>query len=130
MREVIMSEVRPEAAHLAVVITDGQSQQWVETYAQAKQARDQGIEMFAIGVGKVGGSGGISMEELNEIAGREDHVFIAHDYSALHQLQATLAYRTCKSGEACNGRAGFVGEDWCGCVGLCQLRSLGAQRLI
>ena len=48
-----MTKARAGVAHIAIVLTDGQSQDWQVTYDEASRAQHAGIDMFAIGVGKV-----------------------------------------------------------------------------
>ncbi|XP_041347924.1 cartilage matrix protein-like [Gigantopelta aegis] len=90
-----MAKARPGVARIAIVLTDGQSQEWQNTYDEAKFAQAAGVSMFAIGVGKVGKQ--LSMEELEKIAGNSDHVFVAADYNALNTIKFELDSKTCMS---------------------------------
>ncbi|GFR72950.1 collagen alpha-1(XIV) chain [Elysia marginata] len=48
----LMSEKRPLAAHIGIVITDGRSQNPQRTASAAQTARDANLLMYAVGVGK------------------------------------------------------------------------------
>merc|ERR1719204_751930 len=67
-----MQHARPDAAHVAIVITDGESQEHEKTKAEAALAQNQHIVMYAVGVGRIGKE--LNQEELDDIAGRHDHV--------------------------------------------------------
>lgn len=78
--------------NIAVVITDGRSQETNKTKAMAEVAHRRGIKMFAIGVGKR-----VSQEELRNIASDPnwEHVFEVDNYRALDSIKDTLTSRTC-----------------------------------
>ncbi|GFR96142.1 collagen alpha-5(VI) chain, partial [Elysia marginata] len=84
--------MRPNAAHIAIVITDGQSQNAGATAAEAKRLQDKGITVFSIGVG-----GGAKQSELNAIATDPDnsHVFVVTDFDSLNQIKGSLQQRAC-----------------------------------
>ncbi|XP_046566934.1 collagen alpha-1(XXI) chain-like, partial [Haliotis rubra] len=63
----MLPKQRAYAAHIAIVMTDGQSQDKEKTQKEAAKARKDGINMFAIGVGL-----SLSGEELLNIAGRKE----------------------------------------------------------
>lgn len=79
--------------NIAIVVTDGQSQNPTQTAAEAKLARDAGINMLAIGVGS-----GAKAAELNAIATDPDstHVFQADNFDALNSLKALLSNKACE----------------------------------
>ncbi|GFO24025.1 LOW QUALITY PROTEIN: collagen alpha-5(vi) chain [Plakobranchus ocellatus] len=84
--------MRPNAAHIAIVITDGQSQNAAATAAEARRLRNKGITVFSIGVG-----GGAKQSELNAIATDPDssHVFVVTDFDSLNQIKGTLQQKAC-----------------------------------
>ena len=85
------AQTRSGAVKLAVVITDGKSENPTATMKQARLVREAGINLFALGVGKAA-----DQDELVNIAGREDRVFKADNYDALHSIRDILAIETCK----------------------------------
>ncbi|XP_046341813.2 collagen alpha-6(VI) chain-like [Haliotis rufescens] len=91
MREKqMLPKQRAHAVHIAIVMTDGQSQDWEKTQKEAAKARDAGISMFAIGVGL-----NLSQKELLGIAGDQDRVFTVADYKALDTIRQDLDDKTC-----------------------------------
>ncbi|KAH9524227.1 hypothetical protein Btru_053845 [Bulinus truncatus] len=94
-------QMRDSAAHLAIVITDGQSQDTDKTAAAAENARWKGITMFAIGVGEVISErsyflrGQINIRELTSIAGTRDHAFNVKEYSELNLIKSQLLRKAC-----------------------------------
>ncbi|WAR12942.1 CO6A6-like protein, partial [Mya arenaria] len=84
---------RANVPNIAIVVTDGQSNNPTLTAAEAKAARDAGITILAIGVGH-----GVERSELNEIASDPDstHVFTADSFSALSSLNALLSTKACE----------------------------------
>ncbi|XP_059147172.1 collagen alpha-5(VI) chain-like [Physella acuta] len=82
--------VRPEAQKISIVITDGNSQLWKETKAEAASARNDGIVLFAIGVGK-----DIRGDELTNIAGDASRVTQVDNYDKLGTIKESLAQKTC-----------------------------------
>ncbi|XP_035826806.1 uncharacterized protein LOC101848762 [Aplysia californica] len=85
--------MRPNAAHIAIVVTDGQSQSAAATAAEAKRLRDKGITVFSIGVG-----GGAKQSELNAIASDpdKDHVFVVTNFDSLNQIKGSLQQKACE----------------------------------
>ena len=84
---------RKNAIHVAVVITDGKSQDRKKTFHAAALARKAGIHVFAIGVGDL-----VEYRELEEIASRppEEHVFEVDDFQSLDSMKFILANKTCQ----------------------------------
>ncbi|KAH9515009.1 hypothetical protein Btru_021656 [Bulinus truncatus] len=82
--------VRPGVTKIGIVITDGNSQEWKVTKSAAEEARNDGINMFAIGVGQ-----GIRDEELLNIAGDPSRVTKVDNYDKLNSIKETLAHQTC-----------------------------------
>ncbi|XP_012945016.1 collagen alpha-6(VI) chain [Aplysia californica] len=80
---------RSWAERVGLVITDGNSQESAKTKEAARQARESGITMFAIGVGNV------KDQELVNIAGDASRVFKVDSYDELENIKQTLAHQTC-----------------------------------
>ncbi|XP_039768812.1 matrilin-4 [Ornithorhynchus anatinus] len=80
---------RPGSRRVGLLVTDGRSQDDVSPWAA--RAKDRGIVMFAVGVGKA------VEEELREIASDpvERHVSYAADFGALTRLLDHLKLDTC-----------------------------------
>lgn len=81
---------RPWAERVSVVITDGNSQNWRLTKQAAEDARQDGIIIFAVGVGA-----GVRDEELLNIAGDESRVTKVQNYDQLDSIKEILASKTC-----------------------------------
>ncbi|XP_078092302.1 matrilin-4 [Mustelus asterias] len=84
---------RPESENLprvCVVFTDGRSQDSISEWA--KKAKDAGITMYAVGVGKA------VEDELREIASEpvDQHFFYASDFSAIDQIAENLKLNICE----------------------------------
>ncbi|XP_046378047.2 cartilage matrix protein-like [Haliotis rufescens] len=95
---------RPGAAHVAIVITDGQSKDTEATIAAAKAAHRAGIYVFAIGVGE-----SVDQQELKDIASNPDtrFIFTVSDFAALSEIRNLLAIRTCEVDQP----EGFINEQ-------------------
>ncbi|ESO97299.1 hypothetical protein LOTGIDRAFT_231504 [Lottia gigantea] len=91
MRENIMSEARTGVRKICIVITDGESQDSKKTAAEAKLARDAGIQMMAVGVSK-----SVNENELNRIAGDPSQVYIVETYDELDQIKEDLFGKACE----------------------------------
>ncbi|KAK1172597.1 matrilin-2-like, partial [Acipenser oxyrinchus oxyrinchus] len=90
---------------IAMIVTDGRPQDTVEEVSG--QARDSGINIFAIGVGRV------DMSTLRAIGSEphEEHVFLVANFSQIETLTSVFQSKLC-------------GEDFCalelhGCQHLC-----------
>lgn len=81
---------RPTAAKMLVVIADGDSHPDPE--AAADEARAQGIDVVAVGVGK-----GISSDELQKIAGPEGKVLNVDDYTQLSSIVSKTSKIACEA---------------------------------
>lgn len=84
---------RTDVAHIMVLLTDGQSDNPMVTEEEATKAKEQGIYIFAIGVG-----GNIDIRELEQISSdpKEDYAFTVDNFDALSSLKNILAMQTCK----------------------------------
>ena len=82
----------PEVTQVAIVITDGQSDNKSLTMQAAARARQQGTHIFAIGVGDK-----VDEEELKSIASTppEQYVHRVHNYTGLASIKELLAIQTC-----------------------------------
>ncbi|RUS89867.1 hypothetical protein EGW08_002397 [Elysia chlorotica] len=99
--------MRTYAAQIAIVITDGDSNDKSATAASAKRMRDKGITVFSIGVGD-----GPDQAELRAIASDPDntHVFSVNNFNSLNQIKAALQQRACEAKPAflCDGQADIM----------------------
>ncbi|KAK2171367.1 hypothetical protein NP493_1068g00015 [Ridgeia piscesae] len=88
------SLARPGVPRIAIVITDGESEDPVMTEKAAKVARDDGIIMFAVGVGNKA-----NRKELVSIASSpvNDYMFMVDNYAGLKTLRKILAWRACQA---------------------------------
>uniref|UniRef100_A0A4W5L694 Collagen alpha-1(XXI) chain n=1 Tax=Hucho hucho TaxID=62062 RepID=A0A4W5L694_9TELE len=87
-----LSERGPKGvARIAVVLTDGKSQD--EVKAAAEEARRRGIIIFAIGVGSE-----TEEEELNAIGNKPSstYVFYVNDYKAISKIRETIRQKLCE----------------------------------
>lgn len=93
MLTVLFLGHRTGVPKIAVVITDGNSANRANTFAEAKKARDSGIQVIAIGVGH-----GINQKELEGIASspKSQYVYNAENFDVLNTLQASLSSKTCE----------------------------------
>ena len=83
---------------VAIVITDGQSADPVETKVEAKKLHQLGITVYAIGVGN---SRMYDINELKTIASDPDNgVYTVSSYSALKEITKTFHIQPCK-GKSC-----------------------------
>ena len=84
-----------ESRHVAVVITDGQSNDAIDTLMQAEMLHDQtDFQVFAIGVGS-----GINQDELMNIASDPDFVILLDDFDSeqLRIFEDEIRRQTCRS---------------------------------
>ena len=94
MREVMFGPDhgdRSRVANLGIVITDGESNvDQDKTLPYAKEARDAGIVLFAVGIGDE-----VVDEELNGITGNISYVFKATDFEMLEDIQQFVSSAAC-----------------------------------
>ncbi|KAK0047864.1 FMRFamide receptor [Biomphalaria pfeifferi] len=83
---------RPNAGKIAVVITDGNSQNAAETAAAAARLKQSGVTVIAVGVGS-----SISQTELKAIASGDSNVFNVNNYSVLDAIRAGLVTQACEA---------------------------------
>ncbi|KAK3096747.1 hypothetical protein FSP39_002868, partial [Pinctada imbricata] len=84
---------RPNATHVAIVVTDGESQSKRSTKAAAKAAKESGIQIFAIGVGMR-----TDYQELRSIGSDPEgkHVFRVNRFSELGTIKDRLPRNACE----------------------------------
>lgn len=90
MRTVQMVNTRPAVPKVAIVLTDGNSQEPRRTQESAALARAENITMFAVGVGSK-----VSNAELVNIAGDQARVIQVNSYDDLKDIKERLARKTC-----------------------------------
>ena len=83
---------RRHVAHLAIILTDGQSEDMDKTIREAKLAHKQGIYLFTVGIGDQ-----IDRQELKVIASEPTEGFMLEisDFDALSSINSILAIKTC-----------------------------------
>lgn len=96
MRDLMFQEhngARRDVPHIAIILSDGRSNDPLYAMTEAKTARRMGITMFAIGVGD-----DVARYELTSIASDPDseYVFQVGDYVALQYIKELLAIRACE----------------------------------
>lgn len=82
---------RSGVAKIAVVITDGQSNNKIETLKEAEKLRNSGVIIFSVGVG-----GGVDRSELSGMASRSSYVFDVATFSALDSIRDRLTKTACE----------------------------------
>ncbi|XP_050409413.1 collagen alpha-1(XIV) chain-like [Patella vulgata] len=86
------------SSKVGIVITDGKSSSTSATLTEAKNAKDQNINMFAIGVGT-----NIDNQELNGIASSTGQVLLVANYTLLAQQIKSLVDEICETTNPCDG---------------------------
>ncbi|XP_052826155.1 protein PIF isoform X1 [Octopus bimaculoides] len=89
--KMMEAESRPNAARVAIVITDGRSSHPIQTTQEALKAKSAGIVMLTVGVGHA-----ISRAELSQIATSEREMFDVSDFSGLQGVVGILRKLLCK----------------------------------
>lgn len=84
---------RQNAAKIGIIVTDGQSSNVLLTIWEAAKTKQQGIRLFAIGIGV-----NTNERELQGIASKpeSEHVFKIDNFEALESIRQILAVRTCE----------------------------------
>ncbi|XP_036361191.1 matrilin-3-like isoform X4 [Octopus sinensis] len=90
--EMMEAESRPNAARVAIVITDGRSKHPIQTTQEALKAKSAGIVMLTVGVGHA-----ISRAELSQIATSEREMFDVSNFSGLQGIVGILRKLLCKN---------------------------------
>ncbi|CAF1030527.1 unnamed protein product [Didymodactylos carnosus] len=78
---------RPTAKNVAIVFTDGESNEPAATVVAAKALRGSNVEIYSVGVA------GAKLSELNDIASSNTHVYFTHQIEALKKA----LYKTLKA---------------------------------
>lgn len=85
---------RPDIKNIAIVITDGIANVRAETTVpEAEKARDEGIEIFTIGI-----TNEVDERELREIASppERSHVFRVQDFDRINDILDNVISRACE----------------------------------
>ena len=95
MRDVMFRAehgARPDVPRIAIVLTDGRSNDPLYTMKESELTRKAGVTLFAIGVGD-----DASTYELSRIASNPDknYVFKVENYDALIKIRELLAIKAC-----------------------------------
>ena len=75
-----------------MVFTDGDATDKRDLPAAAKKWRQDGVTLFAIGIGKA-----ISHAGLKAIAGKEDRIIQVANFKAIGEMAKTVLKKVCKS---------------------------------
>jgi len=93
-RGFIRERFREGVAQILIVLTDGKSNNGNLTKVESKRARDLGMYIFAIGIGR-----GTDDQELTDIASQPSRKYKFHvtSFGALEGLEDVLAKSTCET---------------------------------
>ncbi|XP_050968711.1 matrilin-4 isoform X12 [Labeo rohita] len=113
---------RPAAKNIprvGLVFTDGRSQDDIQEWA--KKAKEAGITMYAVGVGKA------VEDELREIASEpvEKHFFYTADFTAISQIAENLKLNVC----AAESQGKIEVKDRCACESLVEFQQVTMSTL-
>lgn len=103
---IILSNFTVLVSQVAIIVTDGRPQDNVKDVAQ--RARDAGIEIFAIGVGRV------DMSTLKQMASAplDDHVDYVESYSVIEKLTKKFQEAFCGKMGGGNVVVAVGGKKW------------------
>ena len=90
LSDIIFDVYRYDAPQILFVITDGKSGSTSNTISAAQALLNEGVTVFAIGVGNANAA------ELNAMASKPEYVYRYTDYDQLAAVQDTLRKETCK----------------------------------
>uniref|UniRef100_A0A8C1S0F3 Matrilin 4 n=1 Tax=Cyprinus carpio TaxID=7962 RepID=A0A8C1S0F3_CYPCA len=104
---------------VGLVFTDGRSQDDIQEWA--KKAKEAGITMYAVGVGKA------VEDELREIASEpvEKHFFYTADFTAISQIAENLKLNVC----AAESQGEIEVKDPCACESLVEFQQVTVSTL-
>ena len=87
---------RPNVRHIAIIITDGTSQDQRATQREAQASRNDNIELYVIGIGQH-----ITKSELRGIASKPltKYLFYTPSYEALDNIRKDVIKITCRDGK-------------------------------
>lgn len=91
VREKFRSDGRPGVPKIAIVITDGSSDNPRNTKLQANAAKNEGIKVLAVGVG-----GHMFKDELRSIASNPSKVFTSPTFGTLITLVSEIRNMVCQ----------------------------------
>lgn len=77
---------------MAVIITDGRSDNATLSALEAYKVKAEGVHLFAVGVGR-----NLDMEELKTLASEptDHYTFLVDNYHGLERIKDLLAIKTC-----------------------------------
>ncbi|GAB1606719.1 cartilage matrix protein-like [Argonauta hians] len=89
----LQNGARSHVAHVAIILTDGNSQSHHKTLAAAARARQTNIQIFALAIGEF-----TNVEEIRGIASMPKAVYFKQtaSYSELETIKESILDRTCK----------------------------------
>nr|CAB3232764.1 collagen alpha-6(VI) chain-like [Phallusia mammillata] len=91
----VFVRARPGSSKVAIVISDGRSQDEAKQAAAALQT--EGIATFAVGVGDMTSSGGVSeLRQIANMADDSDSVFMVEDFQSIGKIQEKLIEAVCE----------------------------------
>lgn len=93
VRREFTRKARPDVAQIAIVLTDGVSRNKYRTAKQAQLLKEQGVHVFAIGIGK-----GPNMKELVAIGSEPSNEFVYRiaGFNVLKFIKNKLALKVCR----------------------------------
>lgn len=91
VREKFRMDGRPGVPKIAIVITDGSSDNPRNTKLQANAAKNEGIKILAVGVG-----GSMFKDELRSIASKPSKVFTSPTFGTLQTLVSEIRNMVCQ----------------------------------
>lgn len=90
-RETSFSYARSGVSKIAVVITDGKSNNGPKTLDEAEKLRNSGVIIFSVGVGS-----GVDRTELEGMASKSTYVFDVATFNALESIRERLTKTACE----------------------------------
>lgn len=89
---------RPDLRNIAILMTDGGSNDFSETLKEARLAREAGITMISVGI-----KDWVNMVEIREIASDPDdrNVFSIESFDVINRIQSDLKAIICNQGYEC-----------------------------
>ena len=87
-----LAAAREDAARVIILLTDGQSENATQALQEAREAREEGMAVFAVGIGSH-----TDMVELMGVASDPDEnfVFRVDSFGGLENIRELLAIKTC-----------------------------------
>ncbi|CAG5118377.1 unnamed protein product, partial [Candidula unifasciata] len=94
---------RPDVQKIAIVFTDGQSNNKTATQEQSTLLKNSGVLVLSVGIGS-----GVDQAELQTIASVPGDVFEVSDFNVLNTIQKEVTNRTCQQAPACDAKADIL----------------------